>query len=231
MSAPGPRSSGHPGSSPAGGPLLVPGRGDVPPAWRPFEAALAATAGVALLPVMLLIAGLVRLTAGSPVLFFQARAGGGGLPFRLVKFRTMTDARDTAGRLLSDERRTTTVGRFLRRTRLDELPELWNIARGEMAFVGPRPLLPETVAGFGEAGRRRGTVPPGLTGWAQVNGNTLLPDEDKLALDLWYVDHRSLRLDALILLKTLRVVLLGERTGTSELERARHHARDHRRRG
>lgn len=180
---------------------------------------------------MLLIAGLVRLTAGSPVLFFQSRAGGGGLPFRLVKFRTMTDARDATGRLLPDERRTTTAGRFLRRTRLDELPELWNIARGEMAFVGPRPLLPETVAGFGEAGRRRGTVAPGLTGWAQVNGNTLLAAEDKLALDLWYVDHRSRPLDALILLRTIVVVFRGERVAAAELERARSHARDRRRRG
>lgn len=198
---------------------------------RLLDAALAGVAGAALLPVMLLLAALIRAALGSPVLFVQPRAGLGGQPFRLVKFRTMTDARDRNGALLPDEQRLTALGRLLRRTRLDELPELWNILKGEMAFVGPRPLLPATVAGFGEAGRRRGAVRPGLTGWAQVNGNTLLSNEDKLALDLWYVDHRSPWLDARIVAKTIGVVLLGERIAVSELEKARLHARDRRRGG
>jgi lipopolysaccharide/colanic/teichoic acid biosynthesis glycosyltransferase len=143
----------------------------------------------------------------------------------------MTESRDAAGRLLPDEARLTALGRLIRRTRLDELPELWNILKGEMALIGPRPLLPATVASFGEAGRRRGMVRPGLTGWAQVNGNTLLSDADKLALDLWYVDHRSWRLDARIVVKTLGVVLFGERIAVPELEKARRHARDRRRSG
>lgn len=200
--------------------------------FRPLlDGALAALAGIALSPVMLLLAALIRVALGSPVLFVQPRAGIGGRPFRLVKFRTMTDARDRHGALLPDERRLTPLGRLLRRTRLDELPELWNILKGEMALVGPRPLLPATVAGFGEAGQRRGAVRPGLTGWAQVNGNTLLSDEDKLALDLWYVDHRSPWLDARILAKTVVVVLLGERVAVPELEKARLHARGARRGG
>jgi lipopolysaccharide/colanic/teichoic acid biosynthesis glycosyltransferase len=156
--------------------------------------------------------------------------GLGGEEFRLIKFRSMTDARDGAGCPLPDERRLTALGRLMRRTRLDELPELWNILKGEMSLIGPRPLLPATLAGFGEAGRRRGEVRPGLTGWAQVNGNTLLTDEDKLALDLWYIDHRSLRVDALILLRTVRVMLFGEKVAVAELEWARGHARDRRRR-
>lgn len=199
---------------------------------RRFVDVLAALAGGLLsLPFMVTVALTVRLSLGSPVLFRQSRAGQGGRPFQLVKFRTMSDARDAAGRPLPDEARLGAFGRLLRRSRLDELPELWNIAKGEMAFVGPRPLLPETVAGFGEAGHRRGTVRPGLTGWAQVNGNTLLAGDDKLALDLWYVDHRSWLLDARIVLKTLGVVLRGERIAVPELEEARRHACDRRRGG
>jgi lipopolysaccharide/colanic/teichoic acid biosynthesis glycosyltransferase len=194
---------------------------------RIVEPVVAGAAGIALSPVLLLLAVIVRFTMGAPVLFVQLRAGLGGRTFRLKKFRTMTDARGVDGRLLPDEQRVTRLGRLMRRMRLDEFPELWNIIKGEMAFVGPRPLLPATVASFGEAGRIRGTVRPGLTGWAQVNGNTLLTDDDKLALDLWYIAHRSFYLDCIIVVRTLSVILRGERLGEAELKRARDHARDH----
>lgn len=198
---------------------------------RAFDLAAAALALAALAPFLLGLALAVRLGMGRPVLFAQRRAGLDGAPFRMVKFRSMTDARDASGRLLPDGQRLMAFGRLLRRTRLDELPELWNILKGEMSFIGPRPLLPETIAGFGAAGRRRGRVRPGLTGWAQVNGNALLRDDDKLALDLWYVERRSFRLDLLIVLKTLRVVLLGERIDDARLRLARAHALDPHRRG
>jgi lipopolysaccharide/colanic/teichoic acid biosynthesis glycosyltransferase len=196
---------------------------------RLVDIVIAVTAGIGLLPMMLVVAAVIRLTMGSPVLFVQRRAGLSGEAFRLIKFRTMTDARDGAGRLLSDEQRVSAFGRLLRRTRIDELPELWNMLKGNMSLIGPRPLLPETIAGFGKAGRQRGKVRPGLTGWAQVHGNALLSDEEKLALDLWYIDHRSTRLDVLIVLKTVGVVLFGESVAIQELNRARHHARDCRR--
>lgn len=129
----------------------------------------------------------------------------------LMKFRTMLETCGRDGRLLPDDERTTRIGRFLRRSRVDELPELLNIARGEMAFVGPRPLLPETVSEMGREGLQRGTVLPGLTGWAQVSGNTLLSNAQKLALDIWYIENRSFLLDLRILLMTLLVVVRGER--------------------
>jgi lipopolysaccharide/colanic/teichoic acid biosynthesis glycosyltransferase len=209
-------------------PAAPPARGT----WRrPLEVMGALWLALLVAPVLLCVALLVRLGVGKPIFFIQARAGLGGRPFRLVKFRTMRDDRDAEGKLLPDAQRVTALGRLVRRTRLDELPELWNILKGEMAFVGPRPLLPDTVEGFGEAGRVRGSVRPGLTGWAQVNGNTRLTDDDKLALDLWYVAHRSLSLDARIVVRTLGVVMLGEKVAASELEQARSHARDHHRGG
>src|SRR3546814_9484145 len=128
----------------------------------------------------------------------------------------MTDARDRDGRLLPDEERLTRLGRFLRRSRVDELPELWNIMKGDMSLVGPRPLLPDTVDDMGSDGIRRGLVRPGLTGWAQVNGNARLSGKDKLALDLWYIDHASVALDLRIILKTIGVVFAGERINRSE---------------
>jgi lipopolysaccharide/colanic/teichoic acid biosynthesis glycosyltransferase len=131
----------------------------------------------------------------------------------------MRNLKDSGGRLLDDGARLTLTGRVLRRTRLDELPELWNILRHEMNLVGPRPLLPETVAAMGEGGIVRGAVRPGLTGWAQVNGNALLRDVDKLALDVWYVRNRSLRLDLTIILKTLVVIFRGERINNVNIER------------
>ncbi|RZK02299.1 MAG: sugar transferase [Novosphingobium sp.] len=173
---------------------------------------LAALVGlVAASPVMLAVAVIVRCALGSPVMFRQERAGKRGRPFTMVKFRTMTNARDAEGRLLPDRERTPATGRFLRRTRLDELPELWSIARGEMAFIGPRPLLPETIVGAGSRGRLRGLVLPGLTGWAQVNGNASLTNDEKIELDLWYIRNRSLALDLRIFAKTVAVVVRGER--------------------
>lgn len=178
---------------------------------RPPTFILASAALVLAAPVLAMLALAVRLILGAPVLFHQQRAGQSGRTFTIVKFRTMTDARAPDGTLLPDAERTPWFGRMLRRTRLDELPELWNILRGEMAFIGPRPLLPETVAAMHDRGRRRSWILPGLTGWAQVNGNTLLTGEEKLALDLWYVDHHSARIDLLILLRTVQVMVFGER--------------------
>lgn len=179
---------------------------------RAADIILSLAGGVVALPVALLIGAMIFLTMGRPVFFTQDRAGRDGV-FRLIKFRTMTDARAADGTLLSDADRVTPLGRFLRRSRLDELPELWNILRGEMSLVGPRPLPPQSPPNQGERGAERLSVRPGLTGWAQVNGNTLLTDEQKLALDLSYVRRRSLRLDALIIFKTIGVVLFGEKMG------------------
>ncbi|MCX8474755.1 MAG: sugar transferase [Sphingomonas sp.] len=166
---------------------------------------------VLILPMMLIVAGLVVCSLGRPVLFRQMRSGKGGTPFRMVKFRTMRELRDEAGDLLPDALRTTGVGRFLRRSRLDELPELVNVIAGDMNLVGPRPLLPETIAEMGEGGVLRGSVRPGLTGLAQVSGNTLLGRDEKLALDTWYVRNRSWWLDWRIVLRTVAVVIAGER--------------------
>jgi lipopolysaccharide/colanic/teichoic acid biosynthesis glycosyltransferase len=148
---------------------------------------------------------------GRPVVFRQYRSGQGAVPFRLLKFRTMRDTCDENGELLADDKRVTIIGTFLRRTRLDELPGLVNIVRGEMAFVGPRPLLPTTIADLGSRGLRRCVVKPGLTGWSQVNGNTLLSLDQKVRLDLWYIDNRSALLDMIILLRTLLVMVAGEK--------------------
>lgn len=188
------------------------------PRW--VDLAVALVALVLLAPVCLLAAGLVRLFLGKPVLFRQRRSGRGGRVFEMLKLRSMTDARDAAGELLPDSDRLTGFGRFLRRSRMDELPGLLSIVRGDMALVGPRPLLPETIAALGELGERRGAVRPGLTGWAQVNGNALLPTDDKVALDLWYIAHRSALLDLKTIVRTVVVILSGERIHTTNLEKA-----------
>jgi lipopolysaccharide/colanic/teichoic acid biosynthesis glycosyltransferase len=178
---------------------------------------------------MAVVALVVLISMGRPVLFRQHRAGLGNRPFELVKFRSMRDDRDASGALLPDAARTTRVGAMLRATRLDELPELWNILRGDMAFVGPRPLLPQTLAEFGADGLVRSSVRPGITGLAQVSGNTLLGIGDKLAIDLLYVRNRSLGLDLRIIFRTPLMMLRGERIDPVFLEKA--HASDSRRCG
>lgn len=196
---------------------------------RGFDIAVAATMAVVLAPVLALAALAVAIDLGRPVLFVQPRSGRGGRVFRMMKLRSMSEARDEGGMLLPDADRVSALGRFLRRSRIDELPGLWHVIAGDMALVGPRPLQPATVAAMGAAGVRRGAVRPGLTGWAQVNGNALLADPDKLALDLWYIDRASLWLDIGILVRTLGVVAGGERVNAHQLGRA--YAGDHRRGG
>ena len=158
-------------------------------------------------PLILAIALAVRLRLGGPVLFSQQRPGLHGRPFQLVKFRTMTQCRDSDGALLPDERRLTPFGQWLRRSSLDELPELFNILRGDMVFVGPRPLLMEYLPLYSNEQARRHLVRPGLTGWAQVQGRNSLSWEDKFRLDVWYVDNRSLALDLWIVWLTIATVI------------------------
>ncbi len=184
---------------------------------RVFDCTIALVLLVALAPVMALIAGLVATSIGSPIVFWQLRPGRMGYGFRLYKFRTMSAAHDGSGRQLSDEERVSRVGNFLRRTRLDELPQLINILRGEMSFVGPRPLLPRDQS---EAYWTRLLVRPGLTGWAQVAGGREISASDKAALDIWYVHHASARLDFEIALRTIPMVLRGERTSSELIARA-----------
>jgi lipopolysaccharide/colanic/teichoic acid biosynthesis glycosyltransferase len=159
------------------------------------------------IPVLGALLLLVRVTLGRPVLFRQTRPGLGARPFTLVKLRTMTDASDATGRLLPDADRLTSFGRWLRATSLDELPELWNVLRGDMSLVGPRPLLVEYLPLYTPAQSRRHAVRPGITGLAQISGRNAISWEEKFRLDTWYVDHHSLTLDLKILMLTcLRVV-------------------------
>jgi sugar transferase EpsL len=176
--------------------------------YRRFGKRAADLAGASLvltisLPLALAVALAVRLLLGRPVLYRQLRPGLGGRPFELWKFRTMRDAADERGRPLPDERRLTRFGRWLRRTSLDELPELVNVLRGEMSLVGPRPLLLEYLSRYDARQMRRHEVRPGITGWAQVHGRNALGWPERLALDVWYVDHLSPWLDLRILLRTL----------------------------
>ena len=163
-----------------------------------------------LLPAMLLLIWQVCSKLGSPVFFRQTRPGLGGRPFSMVKFRTMTDVRGADGQLLPDVDRLTAFGRFLRSSSLDELPELWNVLKGDMSLVGPRPLLMEYLPLYSPAQARRHELRPGITGWAQINGRNELSWAEKFKLDVWYVDHRSLWLDIKILLLTVRKVLVRE---------------------
>jgi len=161
-------------------------------------------------PLLLGIALAVRLALGAPVLFRQERPGRYGKPFIMLKFRTMTNARDAAGNLLPDEKRMTPFGWFLRRTSLDELPELINVVRGEMSLVGPRPLLMRYLPRYSPEQARRHNVRPGITGLAQVNGRNAITWDKKFDLDLWYVDHHSLWIDAKILWRTVAIILKRE---------------------
>jgi len=156
------------------------------------------------------LALLVRLSVGSPVLFRQRRPGKDGRPFTLYKFRTMVDTRNCCGKLLPDDVRLTWIGRLLRSTSLDELPELFNVLRGDMSLVGPRPLLMQYLDRYTPEQGRRHEVRPGLTGWAQVNGRNAITWEEKFRLDVWYVDNRSLRLDVKILVLTVWKVVRRE---------------------
>lgn len=168
---------------------------------------------VTTMPAWLCVAGAVGVACwlvwGRPIFFRQQRIGYGGRSFELLKFRSMTLERDSGGQLLSDERRLTRFGRMLRRTSVDELPQLVNVLRGEMSLVGPRPLLPEYLPRYSPTQSRRHEVRPGLTGWAQINGRNAVSWERKFELDVWYVDNRSLRLDFLILLRTVGKVFAG----------------------
>lgn len=174
---------------------------------RTFDIVVAALALLLLAPLLLVVALLVRVKLGSPVLFSQVRPGLHGKPFRMVKFRSMSDARDASGKLLPDAERLPDFGRMLRASSLDELPELWNVLKGEMSLVGPRPLLMEYLPLYSPEQARRHEVRPGITGWAQVNGRNAISWDDKFRLDVWYVDHRSLALDLRILALTIARVL------------------------
>jgi lipopolysaccharide/colanic/teichoic acid biosynthesis glycosyltransferase len=161
-------------------------------------------------PLLGVLALLVRLKLGSPVLFRQQRPGLNGRPFTLVKFRTMTDKRDAQGNLLPDAERLTKFGKFLRASSLDELPELWNVLKGEMSLVGPRPLLMQYLPLYTPEQARRHEVRPGITGWAQVNGRNALTWEEKFALDVWYVDNHTWWLDLKIIFLTFSKIIRRE---------------------
>ncbi|MFM8549357.1 MAG: sugar transferase [Verrucomicrobiota bacterium] len=169
---------------------------------RAFDIVFSAAWLLGFAPLLLVVAILVRLKLGSPVLFIQERPGLRGRPFRMVKFRTMTDERGPDGELLSDAVRLTAFGKFLRSTTLDEFPEMWNVLVGDMSVVGPRPLLMRYLVRYDAFQARRMEVKPGVTGWAQVNGRNALNWDEKFALDVWYVDHRTFWLDMRIVVRT-----------------------------
>ena len=194
---------------------------------RLFDLAVALAGLGVLSPVLIAAAVLVAATLGRPVLFRQPRPGLHGRVFHILKFRSMSDARDAEGRLLPDAERLTAFGRFLRSTSIDELPELWNVVRGEMSLVGPRPLLTQYLPLYSPEQARRHDVRPGITGWAQINGRNAASWPQKFALDLWYIENRSLWLDCRILVLTVWKVIRREgidqagRTG-AELFRGNH---------
>ena len=169
---------------------------------RAFDIVFSACWLIGFAPLMLVVGVLVRLKLGSPVLFVQQRPGLRGRPFRMVKFRSMTDERGPDGELLPDEQRLTPFGKFLRASTLDEFPEMWNVLVGDMRVVGPRPLLMRYLPRYNAFQARRMEVKPGVTGWAQVNGRNAISWEEKFALDVWYVDHRSFWLDMKIVVRT-----------------------------
>jgi sugar transferase EpsL len=166
-------------------------------------------------PIIAVVAILVRWRMGSPVIFGQVRPGLHGEPFKLYKFRSMTQSRDDKGELLPDADRLTPLGQFLRRFSLDELPQLFNVVKGELSLVGPRPLLMEYLPLYSVEQARRHDVRPGITGWAQINGRNAISWEDKFRLDVWYVDNQSFWLDIKILLTTVKKVLRSD--GVSQI--------------
>jgi len=191
---------------------------------RVFDCLFSLVGLVALAPVVAAVAVLVRYKLGCPVFFRQVRPGLHAKPFEMIKFRTMRDAVDKHGNPLPDEQRMTRLGHILRATSLDELPELWNVLKGDMSLVGPRPLLMEYLPLYSPEQYRRHEVRPGVTGWAQVNGRNALSWEDKFKLDVWYVDNRSLWLDIKILFLTVKKVLVRDgisADGQATMERFR----------
>jgi lipopolysaccharide/colanic/teichoic acid biosynthesis glycosyltransferase len=190
----------------------------IPVSKRLFDLALTIPGLVVLSPILLVLAVLVRIFHGAPVLFRQKRPGYQGEPFYVTKFRTMTEDRDQVGELLPDTHRLTRLGRFLRASSLDELPELFHVISGKMSLVGPRPLLMQYLTLYTPEQMRRHDVLPGITGWAQINGRNAISWEDKFRLDVWYVDHWSLWLDINILATTLWKVV--KREGISQPGRA-----------
>ncbi|MBN9249075.1 MAG: sugar transferase [Mesorhizobium sp. 61-13] len=173
---------------------------------RSFDIVVSTISLVVLVPVFLSVMLLVRLRLGNPIFFSQMRPGRDSIPFKMIKFRTMRETRDSDGNLLADADRLTALGRFLRSTSLDELPELWNVLKGDMSLVGPRPLLMEYLPLYSPMQARRHEVRPGITGWAQINGRNAISWEEKFALDVWYVDNRSVGLDMKIMALTLAKV-------------------------
>lgn len=173
---------------------------------RLFDIVVSAAALILLSPILAGIGIAVYFNMGSPVLFRQVRPGLKAKPFTMVKFRTMRDARDRNGALLSDQERLTKLGRFMRAASIDELPELWNVLKGEMSIVGPRPLLMQYLALYSAEQARRHDVRPGITGWAQVNGRNAISWDEKFRYDVWYVDNQSLKLDLRIILMTIQKV-------------------------
>ncbi|WP_313308576.1 sugar transferase [Stutzerimonas nitrititolerans] len=181
------------------------------PAFKRLFDILASAFGLLLLsPIIVIVAWLIRRKLGSPVLFRQVRPGLHGKPFEMIKFRTMRDAVDAHGNPLPDSERMTPFGSFLRSTSLDELPELWNVLKGDMSLVGPRPLLMEYLPLYSPEQYRRHEVRPGVTGWAQVNGRNALSWEDKFWLDVWYVDNRSFWLDLKVIFMTIKKVVVRD---------------------
>ncbi|UTH29869.1 sugar transferase [Ectopseudomonas hydrolytica] len=177
---------------------------------RILDIILASFGLILLAPVIGIVAVCIRRKLGSPVIFSQVRPGLHGKPFKMVKFRTMLDAFDAEGNPLPDSQRMTRFGSFLRSSSLDELPELWNVLKGDMSLVGPRPLLMEYLPFYSQEQYRRHEVRPGITGWAQVNGRNALSWEDKFRLDVWYVDNRSFWLDCKIFFLTVKKVLMRD---------------------
>lgn len=188
---------------------------------RAVDVGAAAIGLLVLWPLIAMVALAIRGNMGPPVFFRQVRPGLRGVPFTLVKFRTMTNERSSTGEWLSDAERLTRLGRLLRRTSLDELPQMWNVLKGDLSLVGPRPLLMDYLARYTPFQMRRHEVKPGVTGWAQVNGRNAITWEEKFDLDVWYVDNWSLWLDLKIILMTVARVLSGQgvsQAGTSTVD-------------
>lgn len=185
---------------------------------RLFDVIISGVAIIILSPLLIILAVLIRVKLGSPVLFKQARPGKDEKIFRLCKFRTMTDARDASGNLLPDEERLPEFGRKLRATSLDELPELFNILKGDMSLIGPRPLLVKYLPYYNETEKRRHSVRPGLTGYAQVHGRNAISWEQKFEYDIWYVDHISFITDIKIIIDTVKVVFTHDGVELNALE-------------